>query len=46
VFSAAIARDARVHLPGAPYFLAGLLLLSAMLLTLAATRGARVAAVL
>jgi DHA1 family tetracycline resistance protein-like MFS transporter len=45
VFSAAIARNARVHLPGAPYFLAGLLMLSAMLLTLAATRGARVAAV-
>ncbi len=32
VFSAAIAKNARIHLPGAPYFLAALLLLSSFLL--------------
>jgi MFS transporter, DHA1 family, tetracycline resistance protein len=38
VFSAAIAQNARVHLPGAPYFLAGLLLIAALFMALAATR--------
>jgi DHA1 family tetracycline resistance protein-like MFS transporter len=43
VFSAAIAGNARVHLPGAPYFLAGVLLVGALLMALMATRGAEVA---
>ena len=38
VFSAAIAERAMVHLPGAPYFLAGLLLLAAMVMAILATR--------
>ncbi|MGC2768346.1 MAG: TCR/Tet family MFS transporter [Candidatus Acidiferrum sp.] len=43
VFSAAIAGNARVHLPGAPYFLAGVLLVAALLMALMATRRAGVA---
>jgi MFS transporter, DHA1 family, tetracycline resistance protein len=40
VFSAAIAEKARVvHVPGAPYYLAGLLLLGALLMAVVATRG-------
>jgi MFS transporter, DHA1 family, tetracycline resistance protein len=38
VFSAAIEKKARLHLPGAPYFLAGLLLLGAMAMALVATK--------
>ena len=38
VFSTAISPSARVHLPGAPYFLAGLLLLCALLVAVAVTR--------
>jgi MFS transporter, DHA1 family, tetracycline resistance protein len=37
VFSLAIAEHATVHLPGAPYFLAGLILLTAMVVALAVT---------
>ena len=43
VFSAAISPQARVHLPGAPYYLAGLLLLAAMVVTVVVTRKHRVA---
>jgi DHA1 family tetracycline resistance protein-like MFS transporter len=43
VFSAAIAGKAGVHLPGAPYFLAGVLLVAALLMALMATRRAGVA---
>jgi DHA1 family tetracycline resistance protein-like MFS transporter len=43
VFSAAIAGNARIHLPGAPYFLAGVLLVGALLMALMATRGAEAA---
>ena len=39
VFSAAIAEKARVHVPGAPYYLAGLLLVGALLMAVVATRG-------
>jgi len=39
VFSAAIAENARVNLPGAPYFLAGTLLVAAMVLAVVVTRG-------
>ena len=38
VFAAAIAPRARVHLPGAPYFLAALLLGSSVLLAVYVTR--------
>jgi MFS transporter, DHA1 family, tetracycline resistance protein len=38
VFSLAIAENARMHLPGAPYFLAGALLLGAMVMSMIATR--------
>lgn len=38
VFSAAIALNARVHLPGAPYFLAGVLLLAALGVAMVVTR--------
>jgi len=38
VFSAAISPTARIHLPGAPYFLAGALLVGALLVALAVTR--------
>jgi DHA1 family tetracycline resistance protein-like MFS transporter len=38
VFSAAISQTARVHLPGAPYFLAAVLLLGALLVAVAVTR--------
>src|SRR6516162_7691778 len=38
VFSTAISPSARVHLPGSPYFLAGLLLLCALLVAVAVTR--------
>ncbi|HXP23844.1 MAG TPA: TCR/Tet family MFS transporter [Candidatus Sulfotelmatobacter sp.] len=38
VFSAAISPTARVHLPGAPYFLAAVLLLGALLVAVAVTR--------
>jgi DHA1 family tetracycline resistance protein-like MFS transporter len=38
VFSAAISPTAQVHLPGAPYFLAGLLLVCALLVAVAVTR--------
>jgi MFS transporter, DHA1 family, tetracycline resistance protein len=39
VFSAVIAVDARVHVPGAPYFLAGTLLVAALAVAVAVTRG-------
>jgi len=39
VFSAVIAGNARVHLPGAPYFLAGTLLLAALVVAMLVTRG-------
>lgn len=39
VFSAAIAGNAKLHLPGAPYFLAGILLVVAMVLAAMVTRG-------
>jgi len=38
VFSAAISPDARVHLPGAPYYLAAVLLVGAMAVTVVVTR--------
>ena len=38
VFSAAIEKNARVHLPGAPYYLAGVLLIAALLLAVMVTR--------
>lgn len=38
VFSAAISPTARVHLPGASYFLAAVLLLGALLVAVAVTR--------
>jgi MFS transporter, DHA1 family, tetracycline resistance protein len=38
VFAWAIGGNARVHLPGAPYFLAGVLLLAAMVMGFVATR--------
>ena len=38
VFSAAISPTARVHLPGAPYFLAAVLLMGALLVAVAVTR--------
>jgi DHA1 family tetracycline resistance protein-like MFS transporter len=38
VFAAAISRNVRVNLPGAPYFLAGILLVSAMLMAVVVTR--------
>jgi MFS transporter, DHA1 family, tetracycline resistance protein len=38
VFSAAISPTARVHMPGAPYFLAAVLLLGALLVAVAVTR--------
>jgi MFS transporter, DHA1 family, tetracycline resistance protein len=38
VFSAVIAQNASVHLPGAPYFLAGTLLVAAMVVAVAVTR--------
>jgi MFS transporter, DHA1 family, tetracycline resistance protein len=38
VFSAAIQQNARIHLPGAPYYLAGALLILALLLAVAVTR--------
>src|SRR5215472_13675477 len=41
VFSAAISPGAPVHLPGAPYFLAALLLLCALLVAVAVTRARR-----
>jgi DHA1 family tetracycline resistance protein-like MFS transporter len=44
VFSTSISPSARVHLPGAPYFLAGLLLLCALLVAVAVTRRHAVAA--
>jgi DHA1 family tetracycline resistance protein-like MFS transporter len=37
VFSAAISPRARTHLPGAPYFLAAILLLASMLLAISVT---------
>jgi DHA1 family tetracycline resistance protein-like MFS transporter len=37
VFSATIASNARLHLPGAAYYLAGILLFSAMLVAIAVT---------
>lgn len=40
VFSAVIAENARVHLPGAPYFLAGTLLIAALVVAATVTRGA------
>lgn len=40
VFSAVIAENARVHLPGAPYFLAGTLLVAALVVAAWVTRGA------
>ena len=39
VFSAMIAENARVHLPGAPYFVAGTLLIAAMVVAVVVTRG-------
>jgi len=39
VFSAVIAENARVHLPGAPYFLAGTLLIAALVVAVMVTRG-------
>ena len=39
VFSAAIAGNRNLHLPGAPYFLAGILLVVAMVLAAMVTRG-------
>lgn len=39
VFSAVISENARVHLPGAPYFLAGALLVAAMAVAVVVTRG-------
>jgi MFS transporter, DHA1 family, tetracycline resistance protein len=44
VFSAAISAEMRVHVPGAPYFLAALLLLCALLVAVAVTRRQAVAA--
>jgi len=41
VFSAVIAPGIRVRLPGAPYFLAGLLLLAALLVAVVVTRSAQ-----
>jgi MFS transporter, DHA1 family, tetracycline resistance protein len=38
VFSAAIARGARVHLPGAPYYLAAVFLVAAMAMAVVVTR--------
>jgi MFS transporter, DHA1 family, tetracycline resistance protein len=38
VFSASISQSARVHVPGAPYYLAGVLLLSALGMAVAVTR--------
>ena len=38
VFSAVISKNARVHLPGAPYFLAGTLLVAAMVVAVMVTR--------
>ncbi len=38
IFAAAIASSARIHLPGAPYYLASLLLFSSFLLAAAVTR--------
>jgi len=38
VFSAAIQEDARMHVPGAPYYLAGALLVVALLLAVVVTR--------
>jgi len=40
VFSAAISPGAKVYLPGAAYYLAGLILVGAMLVAVAVTRGA------
>ena len=37
VFSAAIARDARVHLPGSPYYLAAILLMAALAMAVVVT---------
>lgn len=39
VFSAMIAENARAHLPGAPYFLAGTLLVAALVVAVIVTRG-------
>src|SRR6266478_389636 len=39
VFSAAISPTARIHLPGAPYFLGAVLLVGCLLLAMAVTRG-------
>jgi len=39
VFSTVIAVDAKVHLPGAPYFLAGTLLIAALVVAVVVTRG-------
>lgn len=44
VFSAAIAPGARMHLPGAPYFLAAVLLLGSLLLALGVVKGTERAA--
>jgi MFS transporter, DHA1 family, tetracycline resistance protein len=40
VFSAAISPGARVHMPGAAYYLAGLILVGALLVAVVVTRGA------
>ena len=40
VFSAAISTTARVYIPGAAYYLAGLILLGALMVAVAVTRGA------
>jgi MFS transporter, DHA1 family, tetracycline resistance protein len=45
VFSAAIAENLKVHVPGAAYYLAGLLLIGALLMAVVATRGRVVAGV-
>src|ERR1700676_3688911 len=39
VFSAAISPTARIHLPGAPYYLAAALLMSSLLMSVVVTRG-------
>jgi DHA1 family tetracycline resistance protein-like MFS transporter len=38
VFAAAISRNTRVHLPGAPYFLAAMLLVASLTMAVAVTR--------
>jgi len=41
IFSAMITEHARVHLPGAPYYLAGVLLMAALVVAAMVTRGVR-----